>query len=106
MKNELNSTQIEYRAKLKQTKTPHEQQKQAVQQVVQDVSPPPPPPTYPPPLVIVKEVTHETKGKITNFLKPVSTERQTDRRIIRQTDGRTDRQTDIQTRAWKLPPRT
>jgi hypothetical protein len=55
----------EYRAKIKQSKTPQEQQKlvvqQVVQQVVQNVAP-----------AIVKDVTQETKGKIANFFKPVS----------------------------------
>ncbi len=46
----------EYSAKIKQSKTPQEQQKQVVQQVVQNLAP-----------AIVKEVTQETKGKITNF---------------------------------------
>jgi hypothetical protein len=57
----------EYRAKIKQSKTPQEQQKQVVQhvvqQVVQNVAP-----------AIVKEVTHETKGKINTFFKPISKE--------------------------------
>ena len=55
----------EYRAKIKQSKTPQEQQKQVIQQVVQQVVQNVAP-------AIVKEVTQETKGKITNFFKPVS----------------------------------
>ncbi len=55
----------EYRAKIKQSKTPQEQQKQVVQQVVQQIIQNLAP-------AIVKEVTQETKGKITNFFKPVS----------------------------------
>ncbi len=57
----------EFRAKIKQSKTPQEQQKQVVQQVVQHVVQNVAP-------AIVKEVTQETKGKITNFFKPISKE--------------------------------
>lgn len=55
----------EYRAKIKQSKTPQEQQKQVVQQVVQQVVEKVTP-------VVVKNIVHETKGKITNYFKPAT----------------------------------
>ena len=55
----------EYRAKIKLSKAPQEQQKQVVQQVVQQVVEKVTP-------VVVKNVVHETKGKITNYFKPAT----------------------------------
>ena len=52
----------EYRAKLKASKEPQEQVvQQVVQQVVEQVAP-----------TIVKQVAQETKGKITNYFKPIT----------------------------------
>ena len=57
----------EYRAKIKLNKSPQEQQKQiinnVVQKVVENVAP-----------EVVKQVTTEAKGKITNFFKPITKE--------------------------------
>ncbi len=66
-KNNKEMILCEYRAKIKQKKTPQEQQKQIVQQVVQQVVQNVTP-------AIVKEETQETEGKITNFSKPISKE--------------------------------